>query len=950
MQGHSQAISAFACSRNGKYVATGEMGHSPKVCVWNSRTCATLRILPDSQLKSVLCLAFSNSSDVLAVVGLDYDHTLSLYDWRSNTLLCRGFGGSRRIVDICFSDNDQQILSCGIKEVKLWNISTWSLSCRKQVIGDGGRAQPFLCGVFFVGSPTVGTVDGHLYVFEKNSLHHAVKAHAGGVHALSVSLSGEQMVSGGKDGLVKLWNSELDCVKEFSVDSILPVSQPSVSSRVRSVCFSKDGQFLLIGTRGAEIFEVRISNSSLVGSKPIMQAHGCRELWGLSTHPTRDEFVTSGDDSTIRLWDAKSFAQVKCVRMDSPSRTISYSPDGKLIAVGFGCGGKKSRGKSSAKDGSFVVLNASDLKLVHGGQDSNEAIRFVKFSGDSKILAVGSEDSKVYLYNVRDHYSRRCTLNCHRAPLMMADFSQDNSFLMSVDITKRICFSETTSGAHIPSPNALRDQKWGTWSSPVGWCVKGLWSIQPYGAEPCAVQRSWGGMLLASGNTAGRLYVVHNPCQDLAGFVGDAGHAGSVSQVAWTAGDSGLISIGMKDHAVMQWKLIYDNARESGDEGGLSCDDSELERDGGNGTLSLNDESARSSAPSGGQQQAWMSNLTPPSQVKDDDHSQPKVVMEADHVHGIRSGDCRQVLKYNSDGNVVFFSSSLGIIYDRRCHTQHIYQGHKNLIISVDVGVEGKVVATGEKAFNPELHLWDARTARQLSRFTNIHRNGIISVSFSPSGSTLATLGQDTMHSVVILRSCTKLWSSDAFVESSVNVSTSKMYWILHIDNNAEFPVMCGGNRCMFFFKSVGKTLLRAKGTFGRKKKLQSILCGVEVMLPVGNVSDEQASTILTGTVTGHVYFWKNQRVEATLTAHDAPVFSICALNHSSGAKFATGSKDGLVKIWNTGRQLLHTYNLQTFSPPPYGLSCHSLAVNSVSSKIALGKRLVTDIYKILFI
>lgn len=936
-QGHSQAISAFACSRNGKYIATGELGHVPKVCVWDSRNCSTLRILPDSQLKSVLCLAFSNSSDVLAVVGLDNNHTISLYDWKSNVLLCRGFNGSRRVIDICFSDNDQQILSCGMKEVKLWNVSTWALSSRSQVITDGGRAQPFLCGVYFAGSPTVGTVDGHFYVFEKNSLHHAVKAHTGGVHALNVSLSGDQMVSGGKDGLIKLWNSELDCMKELSVDSILPISQPSVSSRVRSVCFSKDSQFLLIGTRGAEIFEVRISNSSLVGSKPIMQAHGCRDLWGLATHPTKEEFVTSGDDSTIRLWDARSFTQSKCVRMDSPSRTIAYSPDGKLVAVGFGCGGKKSRGKASAKDGSFVVLNASDLKLVHGGQDSNEAIRFVKFSGDSKILAVGSEDSKIYLYNVKDHYSRRCTINCHRAPVLVADFSQDSSFLMSVDITKRICFSETTSGAHIPSPNALRDQKWATWSSPVGWYVKGLWSMQPRGAEPCAVQRSWGGMLLACGNTAGRLFVVHNPCQDLSGFIGDCAHAGPIAQVAWTAGDTGLVSIGSKDHAILLWKIVYDNARESGDDGGLSCDDSELERDGGNGSLIAKEESVVM-AISGAQQQSWMSNVSPPSHVQDDDHGMPKVTIEPEHVHGIRSGDCRQSLKYNSDGNVVFFSSSLGVVYDRRDHLQHIYQEHNHLIISVDVGVSGKVVASGEKAPNPDLHFWDARTATQLSVISNIHRNGIISVSFSPSGSTIATLGQDTMHSVVVLRSFTKKWSTDVFVESSVNVSTSKMFWILHIDNVSEYPVICGGNKCIYFFRTAGKTLVRAKGTFGRKKKLQSILCGVEVMLPIGSASDDMTSMILTGTVTGHVYFWKNQRVEATLTAHDAPVFSICALSHTSGAKFATGSKDGVVKLWSAHRQLVHSYNIQTFSPAPYGLSCHSLAANYLSSKISVGK------------
>jgi WD40 repeat protein len=957
-QAHSQSISAFACSRNGKYAATGDIGETPRVLIWDTRTCTTLRILPDIQMKAIVSLAFSNSGDLVAVVSLDNDHTISVYEWRSNLLLCRGFNGSKRIVQVSFSDDDRQLLSCGLKEIKVWNLSTWSLSSITQTICDGGRHQPFLCCTYFSNLPTVGTVDGHFYVFQQNTLHHAIKAHSGGVHAIHVSLTGDQLVSGGKDGLIKIWNSSLDCVKELSVETILPAAQPSISPRVRSVCFSKDSQFLLVGTRGAEIFEVRISNSSIVGPKPLMQSHGCRELYGLATHPTKDEFITSGDDATIRLWDTNACTQIRCIRMDSPSRTIAYSPDGRFVAVGFGCSGRKNRMKSSAKDGAFVVLGANDLKMVHEGKDSNEAIRFVKFSNDSKILAVGSEDSKIFLYNVRDHYSRRCTINCHRAPVVSADFSNDNSFLMSIDITKRICYSETTSGAHIPSPTALRDQKWATWSSPVGWPVKGLWAIQPAGSEPCSVQRSWGGMLLACGNTDGRVFVVHNPCQGITGFVGDNGHAGPVAQVGWIAGDTSIITIGAKDHSICQWKLIYDNNRESGDEGGLSCEDSELERDGGNDVLIQNvfqDDERATHSLSGAQQQAWMSNVTPPTHIKDDVETLPPVKLEIDHVHGIRSGDCRNGLKYNDDGNLIFFASRVGVIYDRKSHQQRVYDAHEYPIIALDVGVGGKIVATGELAYNPEIHFWDARTSTQLSVVRDIHRNGVISVSFSPSGTSLATLGQDTLHSVVILKSCTGRWIEDVFVSSSVNVSISKMFWIFHSDESSgEFPIIAGGDRCIYYFKTVGKTLEKVKGTFGRKRKIQSILCAVEISLSnrflvaasanrlsvkesASGAPDHLEKVLLTGTVTGHVYFWLNQRIKTTLTAHDAPIYALSVLDHYAGGRFATGGKDGLVKIWSEALQLLYAYNLQTFSPSPYSLSCHSLVATNSSSKIAIG-------------
>jgi hypothetical protein len=87
--------------------------------------------------------------------------------------------------------------------------------------------------------------------------------------------------------------------------------------------------------------------------------------------------------------------------------------------------------------------------------------------------------------------------------------------------------------------------------------------------------------LLASGNTAGRVYVTHYPCQDRAGFADSLAHAGPVPRVAWGAGDVYVVSVGQKDHAVMKWRAVYDDARDSGDEGGMSCEDSEVERDGG---------------------------------------------------------------------------------------------------------------------------------------------------------------------------------------------------------------------------------------------------------------------------------------------------------------------------------------------------------------------------------
>ena len=217
------------------------------------------------------------------------------------------------------------------------------------------------------------------------------------------------------------------------------------------------------------------------------------------------------------------------------------------------------------------------------GKDSNEPIRVVTFNTNGSYLALGSEDGNIYLYDPKEKFVLSRSIQAHKAPLASIDFSTDGNYLMSVDATKRIRFTEALTGLSLNSPVSIRDEKWSSWTSNVGWPAKGLWMIQTADSEPTSTCRSANSSLLASGNSAGRLYVTHNPCSSHPRFLSVAAHAGSVSRIGWGAGDSRIFTLGEKDHVVMQWKVQYDDARESGEEGGHSCDDSELDQDGGGG-------------------------------------------------------------------------------------------------------------------------------------------------------------------------------------------------------------------------------------------------------------------------------------------------------------------------------------------------------------------------------
>lgn len=331
--------------------------------------------------------------------------------------------------------------------------------------------------------------------------------------------------------------------------------------------------------------------------------------------------------------------------MDTASRAVAYSPDGKLIAVGFGSG-KRVKGKLAPKEGAFVIMRTADMKVMHEAKDSNSAIRVVKFSPDSKTFAVASDDNNIYTYNVKDEYSRRSTIKCHQSPVLFLDFSSESNYLVSVDMSKTVCFTEVNSGVTIPTPEALRDEKWVTTTNPYMWAVKGLWQSQAPGVVPVTVQKSWGGLLVAGGNNAGGVTIAHNPYPQKAGFVQSSGHAGRISSLAWVAGDGALLSIGTKDHSLMQWKCLYDGTRESGDEGGRSCDESEIDIDGGHELTktSLRVSGVVASALAHGAAEGgvvehksseeklsnWYSMICAPSNIVDDDQRTPNVKINLD--------------------------------------------------------------------------------------------------------------------------------------------------------------------------------------------------------------------------------------------------------------------------------------------------------------------------------
>ena len=66
-----------------------------------------------------------------------------------------------------------------------------------------------------------------------------------------------------------------------------------------------------------------------------MRAHYEGELWGLATHPVKEEFVTIGQDNMLAIWDIKTRKQKQYGKLDCPGNVLAFSKDASILAIGY---------------------------------------------------------------------------------------------------------------------------------------------------------------------------------------------------------------------------------------------------------------------------------------------------------------------------------------------------------------------------------------------------------------------------------------------------------------------------------------------------------------------------------------------------------------------------------------------------------------------------------------
>ncbi len=440
--GHADVVTSVAFSPDGKYIASGSSDKTIKL--WKKETGNLIRTL-EGHSGSVNSIAFS--PDERYIASGSSDKTVKIWDVSTGEII-KTFNDEGEIWSIAFSPNSEYVAAGWYREtVALWEIKTGKCvivprpsitDCRIHSMIFSPDSKYVLCttneGIKLLDVATFhlirtieieGTIekwDRGTPISTTGSVTAYVSAEAGGrissgasIYSAAFSPDGESIVSGGNDGIVRLWKTEGKLIRAFE----------GHSKSVRFVSFNSDGSYILSAgadktikvwnTGTGELVRTLEGHSDSVNSAAFSRdgyivsgsSDKTIQLWGTETgNPIKIfEGHTSGVNSVDSSFDRRKedsgtiiWGRFKPFKVIDPSLceivlqtehtdcicSIAFSPDGEYIASG----GSNTIRLWQTKTGKQIKIFEGHIGYVNS----------IAFSPDGRYIASGGDDRTIRLW------------------------------------------------------------------------------------------------------------------------------------------------------------------------------------------------------------------------------------------------------------------------------------------------------------------------------------------------------------------------------------------------------------------------------------------------------------------------------------------------------------------------------------------------------------------------
>jgi WD40 repeat protein len=200
--------------------------------------------------------------------------------------------------------------------------------------------------------------------------------HTDKVTRVAIRPDGRLLVSGSRDGTVRLWDPDTGDFQRTLYKS---------NCWVTSLSFSGDGRFLV--TAGADL-KVRVWDA--YSFEPLNEPFDAGMLVAINHQGSRLA-VAGRDNKKVGLWEPRTGRKLCELENDGETNALAFSPDGSWLAVG-------GRGKSMVQVWNMNSIDKTYFCVPARDRDT-DWVNNLAFSPDSKRLAV-TLWNKVRMWNI----------------------------------------------------------------------------------------------------------------------------------------------------------------------------------------------------------------------------------------------------------------------------------------------------------------------------------------------------------------------------------------------------------------------------------------------------------------------------------------------------------------------------------------------------------------------